>query len=97
VSPPICSKIFSPAKASSGRASSARTGDVGLGQLTEDGADTTLFWNPSFFGQFCPLVLSSEACGKGYLHLDTAEQEMLRSALVVRSTPHATIVRSAST
>ncbi len=58
------------------------TGDVGLGQLTEGGADTTLFWNPSFFGQFCPLVLSSEACGKGYLHLDTAEQELLRSALV---------------
>jgi hypothetical protein len=23
--------------------------DVGLGQLTEDGADTTLFWNDSFY------------------------------------------------
>ncbi|MGE5249572.1 MAG: hypothetical protein ACM3QS_05105 [Bacteroidota bacterium] len=56
--------------------------DVGLGQLTENGADTTLFWNPSFFAQFCPLVLSSESCGKGYLHLAPAEQLLLRQALV---------------
>lgn len=56
--------------------------DVGLGQLTEDGADTTLFWNPSFYSQFCPLVLSSEACGKGYTHLTPFEQTLLRQALV---------------
>jgi hypothetical protein len=57
-------------------------GDAGLGQLTEDGADTTLFWNPSFFTQFCPLVLSSDTCGQGYAHLDTTEQALLRGALV---------------
>jgi hypothetical protein len=56
--------------------------DVGLGQLTESGADATLFWNPSFYAQFCPLVLSSEACGKGYAHLGKAEQQLLRQALV---------------
>lgn len=56
--------------------------DVGLGQLTPDGADTTLLWNPSFYGQFCPMVLSSETCGLGYTNLGPAEQEILRHALV---------------
>jgi hypothetical protein len=57
-------------------------GDVGLGQLTQNGADTTLFWNTSFYYQFCPLVLPSDVCGKGYLHLEPDEQEHLRGALV---------------
>jgi len=57
-------------------------GDAGLGQLTENGADTTLFWNPSFFTQFCPLVLSSDACSVGYAHLAPDQQAMLRGALV---------------
>ncbi len=56
--------------------------DVGLGQLTENGADTTLIWNPSFFGQYCPLVLSAQSCSEGYLHLKPAEQRLLRQALV---------------
>jgi hypothetical protein len=58
------------------------TGDVGLGQLTENGADTTLIWNPSFYHQFCPLVLSSEECGKGYMHLDEEQQFALRRGLI---------------
>ncbi len=56
--------------------------DAGLGQLTEDGADTTLFWNSSFFEQFCPFVLSEESCGNGYPHLKEEEQAQLRRALV---------------
>src|SRR5512140_3000207 len=43
--------------------------DAGLGQLTENGAETTLLWNPSFYAQYCPLVLSAQACSEGYLHL----------------------------
>ena len=57
-------------------------GDVGLGQLTENGADTTLFWNPSFFNQFCTLTFPSETCGQGYMHLTPEERETLRLALV---------------
>jgi len=57
-------------------------GDTGLGQLTEDGADTTLLWNESFFEQFCPLVISSERCEKGYLHITEEEQEFLRIGLI---------------
>ena len=57
-------------------------GDTGLGQLTENGADTTLFWNPSFYNQFCPLVLKDGECGAGYMHLDKEQQALLRRALV---------------
>jgi hypothetical protein len=56
--------------------------DVGLGQLTEHGADTTLLWNPPFFSQFCPLVMDSAECSKGYLHLDEDQQEYVRVALI---------------
>ena len=57
-------------------------GDVGLGQLTENGADTTLFWNPSFYYQFCSFILPGETCGKGYMHISTQEQDQLRRSLV---------------
>jgi hypothetical protein len=56
--------------------------DVGLGQLTANGADTTLFWNHSFYNQFCPLVMDSGTCGEGYSHLSEDEQELLRNSLV---------------
>jgi hypothetical protein len=56
--------------------------DVGLGQLTEHGADTTLLWNPPFFYQFCPLVMDSAECSKGYLHLDDKQQKYVRQALI---------------
>ena len=56
--------------------------DAGLGQLTENGADTALLWNPSFYSQYCPLVLSSKTCSKGYPHLRAGHQELLRQALV---------------
>ncbi len=56
--------------------------DLGLGQLTEDGADTTLLWSSSFFDQFCPLVLPAERCEKGYLHITDEEQEHMRLGLI---------------
>jgi hypothetical protein len=62
--------------------------DAGLGQLTQNGADTTLLWNPSFYAQYCPLVLSAQACSQGYLHLKPDEQQLLQEALV--STVNAT-------
>jgi len=56
--------------------------DVGLGQLTEQGADTALMWNPPFAKQFCPLVMDSETCGKGYLYMGEENRKYLRLALI---------------
>jgi hypothetical protein len=56
--------------------------DVGLGQLTEQGADTTLLWNPPFFDQFCPLVMDSESCTGGYVGLDEEQQAYVRVSLI---------------
>jgi len=59
-----------------------KVSEAGLGHLSDLGADTVLLWNPSFFSQFCPLILSTEACQRGFGNLDLADQEMLRGALV---------------
>lgn len=56
--------------------------DAGFGQLTENGADTALLWNSSFYDKYCPLVLSSESCSRGYLRLKAKDQLLLRQALV---------------
>ncbi len=56
--------------------------DVGFGQLTENGADTTLFWNQSFYEQFCPTVLDADVCGSKYMNLTEENQIYLRQALV---------------
>lgn len=56
--------------------------DIGLGQLTEQGADTTFLWNPPFFYQFCPLVMDSNECKKGYLGLEDEQKKYLRLALI---------------
>jgi hypothetical protein len=56
--------------------------EAGLGQLTEKGADTVLLWNPDFFQQFCPLVLSKPYCDLGFANLKAPEQNLLRGALV---------------
>ena len=56
--------------------------ETGLGQMTENGADTILLWNPDFFHQFCPLVLDKSTCDLGYGNLEPSVQNMLRGALV---------------
>lgn len=57
--------------------------EFGLGQMTDQGADTVLLWNQSFFNQFCPLVLDGSVCERGYLRLQEPERAILRGALAV--------------
>lgn len=56
--------------------------EAGLGQLTEDGADTVLLWNPDFFHQFCPLIYNQNLCQRGFGNLEPDQQSVLRGALV---------------
>jgi hypothetical protein len=56
--------------------------EAGLGQMTEKGADAVLLWNPAFYDQFCPLVISREVCRLGFGNLSAEYQNMLRGALV---------------
>jgi len=56
--------------------------EVGLGQMTELGADALLLWNPTFFDQFCPLVYNQEACLGGFNAMDETQQAVLRGALL---------------
>ena len=56
--------------------------ESGLGQMTINGADTTLLWNASFYNQYCPLVLDASVCLKPYALLKPVLQELLQFALV---------------
>jgi hypothetical protein len=56
--------------------------ESGLGQMTINGADTTLLWNASFYNQYCPLVLDASVCKKPYALLKPVFQELLQYALV---------------
>jgi hypothetical protein len=58
--------------------------EAGLGQLTENGTETVLLWNPDFYDQFCPLVISFETCKNGFGNLSDINQAILRGALMQR-------------
>ena len=61
------------------------TDHIGLGHLTDNGAEVLLLWNPTFFNQFCPLVLESGICQRGYVRLNSEEQALLRGALAMQA------------
>lgn len=59
--------------------------EFGLGQITDNGTDAIFLWNPDFFHSFCPLILSQEACSRGYLSLADSDRAILRGALALQA------------
>jgi hypothetical protein len=62
---------------------SADASEAGLGQLTDNGADTLLLWNRAFFQTFCPTILDSASCLRSYSSLPEASKKYLRHMLVL--------------
>jgi len=56
--------------------------EVGLAQITENGADTLLLWNKAFYQDFCPNVFGQAGCSKGFSFLSDEKQALLKGALL---------------
>lgn len=56
--------------------------EVGLGQMTENGADTLLLWNRDFFNSFCLMAFDQYTCSGGYTALNAYEKQLLKGYLV---------------
>ena len=65
--------------------------EVGLIQLTDEGADTVMRWNAGLFSIYCPRAIRPSRCEDGYPSLYPQEQQMVRdvfrSPLVLTGTP----------
>lgn len=59
-------------------------GEIGLGQMTSNGADLALAYRPAFYQQICRQALGEEACQKSYIELPPSSKYMLQG-LVLRS------------
>jgi hypothetical protein len=56
------------------------TGEVGLIQITDDGADIALRYSPTLTAQFCPMAMDPARCSLGYPFLSLNEQQLIRDA-----------------
>jgi hypothetical protein len=65
-------------------AASWEKGEIGLGQMTQAGADMLLAWQPAYFQTVCAQGFDKQTCAKGYDSLDLKSQQMIRG-LVLRS------------
>ena len=65
--------------------------EVGLGQVTDDGADLVMQYSPDLFHQFCPQVTTGDWCALGYDLLPALQREMIRNlfrqSLILYGTP----------
>jgi hypothetical protein len=59
-------------------ASNWGTGEIGLGQMTEMGADMLLTWRMESYQRVCRQVFGLEGCEDAYHELDFANQRLLR-------------------
>jgi len=72
--------------------------EVGLGQLTDDGADLVMQYSPDLFHQFCQQVTTGDSCALGYDLLPAQQREMVRNlfrqSLILYGTPRQAAARA---
>ncbi len=62
--------------------------ELGLGRITENGADLLLSWNVDYFLKTCQPVYAQAACSAGYSQLSAEQRKILRGrALAAAGTP----------
>ena len=57
-------------------------GEIGLGQMTEFGADLVLMWRGGVYQSVCRQVFGDSGCKVGYLFQDVQTQRLLRGQLL---------------
>ncbi|MBV6466022.1 MAG: hypothetical protein PGMFKBFP_01320 [Anaerolineales bacterium] len=58
--------------------------EYGLGQFTNNGADTLLRWNNGFAHEFCLQIYTAETCKTPYGLMPASQQSLLRGAIIQR-------------
>lgn len=58
--------------------------ELGLGKITENGADMLLMWNLDYYLSICSPIYSPAGCSAGYASLNPAQQMVLRSKVFDR-------------
>lgn len=53
--------------------------ELGLGRVTENGADLLLNWNLSYYLNLCTKIYGSSECAFGFSHLSAEQKTMLRA------------------
>jgi hypothetical protein len=53
-------------------------GEIGLGQMTEFGADLVLTWRPEYYQGICRQAFGNGGCSTGYRFMDISTQRLLR-------------------
>jgi hypothetical protein len=56
-------------------------GETGAAQITADGLDIPMRYDPGLYAEACPLALSASRCSLGYTGLSELEQSYIRYAL----------------
>jgi hypothetical protein len=57
-------------------------GEVGMGQMTENGADLVLRWRPEYYQSICRKTFGEKGCDSVYLFLDASTQRLLQGMVL---------------
>jgi hypothetical protein len=57
-------------------------GEVGMGQMTENGADLVLRWRPGYYQSICRQTFGEKGCDSAYPFLDASTQRLLQGMVL---------------